>query len=71
MTPEERIAESFRLTEEYMRSIAAMSEAERQQWREARKREDDQWFGPPIPIAELLRANSSAEGKRKRLRDDA
>ena len=61
MTPEERIIECFRHSDEYMRSLHTMSEAERQRWREARKKEDDQIYGPPILIAELLRASRSVD----------
>lgn len=50
MTPEERLTEGFHLTDEYLRSIAAMSEEDRQHWREAQASEEDQYYGPPMPI---------------------
>jgi hypothetical protein len=60
MTPEQRLREGFRLTDEYMRTIEAMSDEERARWREAKAKEEDAYFGPPIPIAEILRAERPA-----------
>ena len=61
MTPEERIAECFRLTDEYMREVAAMSEEDRAHWRAEREREDDLIFGPPFPISEVLQTKQNED----------
>ncbi len=60
MTVEERLREGFRLTDEYMRTIAAMSAEERALWRAQIAKEEDAYFGPPIPIAEIPRAERAA-----------
>jgi hypothetical protein len=49
MTPEERMIEAFRMTDQYLRDFAALPESEKARIRQQRKDEEDLCYGPPFP----------------------
>ena len=49
MTPDERMRQAFRMTEQYLRDFAALPESEKARIRQEREDEDNLYYAPPVP----------------------
>ena len=49
MTPDERMQQAFRMTEQYLRDFAALPESEKARIRQEREDEDNLYYAPPVP----------------------